>query len=376
MKGNLHDPDSPSPPPSPSEKAFKDLFESNPHPMWIYDLESLSFLAVNNAAVHRYGYSREEFLSMTIRDIRPPEDVAALLDNVSRVTEGLDEAGIWRHIGKDGTVLFVEITSHVITFRGRRAELVLAHDITERRKAELALAHRVEMERIISSISTGFLRSPMEDIDQTINEALEKIGRFADVDRTYVFLFSRDGTTMDNTHEWCAEGIGPQIGNLKNLPVEPFPWLIQRLRAFETIHIPGVAELPEEARPERDVLSAQDILSLVLVPMTYGQDLIGYLGFDSVRTEKYWDDDDIGLLRTIGEIFVRALELQRAQESLHNSEQELAAEKERLLVTLRSIGDGVITTDTQGKVLLLNVVAEAMTGWTEQEALGRPLSDV
>ena len=313
---------------------------------------------------------------MTIKDIRPPEDVPALLDNVSRVTEGLDEAGIWRHIRKDGTVLFVQITSHVITFRGRRAELVLAHDITERLKAELALKHRVEMERIISSISTGFLRSPTEDIDQTINEALEKIGRFSDVDRTYVFLFSQDGTTMDNTHEWCAEGIGPQIGNLKNLPVEPFPWLIQRLRAFETIHIPRVTELPEEARPERDILSAQDILSLVLVPMTFGHDLVGYLGFDSVRTEKRWDDDDVALLRTVGDIFVGALERRKAQTLLRSSEEELAAEKERLLVTLRSIGDGVITTDTGGKVVLLNTVAEALTGWSEQEALGRPLSDV
>ncbi len=216
----------------------------------------------------------------------------------------------------------------------------------------------------------------MEDIDQTINEALEKIGRFSDVDRTYVFLFSQDGTTMDNTHEWCAEGIGPQIGNLKNLPVEPFPWLIQRLRAFETIHIPRVAELPEEARPERDILSAQDILSLVLVPMTFGHDLVGYLGFDSVRTEKRWDDDDVALLRTVGDIFVGALERRKAQTLLRSSEQELAAEKERLLVTLRSIGDGVITTDTGGKVVLLNTVAEALTGWSEQEALGRPLSDV
>ena len=100
--------------------------------MWIYDLETLSFLEVNDAAIHNYGYSREEFLGMTIKDIRPQEDIPALLDNVSRVTEGLDAAGIWRHRKKDGSIIYVEITSHTLTFAGRLAEIVMADDITER----------------------------------------------------------------------------------------------------------------------------------------------------------------------------------------------------------------------------------------------------
>ena len=115
------------------------LFENNPHPMWVYDLETLAFLAVNEAAIRHYGYSRDEFLAMTIPDIRPAEDVPALLENVARVTEGLDPAGQWRHRRKDGSLVAVEITSHTLTFAGRPAELVLAHDITVRQRAELAL---------------------------------------------------------------------------------------------------------------------------------------------------------------------------------------------------------------------------------------------
>ena len=119
-----------------SESRYRELFISNPHPMWIYDLESLAFLEVNNAAISHYGYSREEFLSMTIKDIRPAEDVPRLLDNIDRVSDGLDKAGIWRHIKKDGSVIEVEITSHVVLFDQRRTELVLVHDITERRQIE------------------------------------------------------------------------------------------------------------------------------------------------------------------------------------------------------------------------------------------------
>jgi hypothetical protein len=122
-----------------SEGRYRLLFESNPFPMWVYDLETLSFLAINEAAVHRYGYSREEFLAMTIKDIRPPEDVPALLDNISKAFSGLDEAGAWRHQKKDGTVIDVEITSYPLSFAGRRAELVLASDITERKRAAEAL---------------------------------------------------------------------------------------------------------------------------------------------------------------------------------------------------------------------------------------------
>lgn len=118
------------------KEIYENFYKSNPHPMWIYDLETLAFLDVNDAAVQQYGYSEEEFLSMTIRDIRPPGDVPALLENIARVTKGLDRAGTWRHIKKDGTLIHVEIISHTLTFMGRQAEMVLALDITERTRME------------------------------------------------------------------------------------------------------------------------------------------------------------------------------------------------------------------------------------------------
>jgi PAS domain S-box-containing protein len=134
-----------------SEQRYRLLFESNPHPMWVYDLETLSFLAVNDAAVRHYGYSRGEFLSLTISDIRPPEDVPRLRNNVARVTEGLDEAGVWRHCKKDGTVIDVEVTSHTLNFGGKKAELVLAHDVTDKRRAEEELLKaRARLEFLVS----------------------------------------------------------------------------------------------------------------------------------------------------------------------------------------------------------------------------------
>lgn len=114
-----------------SELRYRDLFNGNPLPVWVYDLETLRFLLVNDAAVAAYGWTREEFHSMTLLDIRPPEDHARLRAEVERHPLGMHDAGIWRHLHKDGAARDVHIVSHSMTYDGRPAELVLAQDITE-----------------------------------------------------------------------------------------------------------------------------------------------------------------------------------------------------------------------------------------------------
>lgn len=122
-----------------SEERYRLLFENNPFPMWVYDLETLKFLAVNESAIDHYGYSLEEFRSMTIKDIRPTEDVSSLLNQINKLNQDLVHAGIWRHRKKDGSNIFVEINSHELKLDGRKARLVLANDVTERKLAEAAL---------------------------------------------------------------------------------------------------------------------------------------------------------------------------------------------------------------------------------------------
>lgn len=119
-----------------SEARYRLMFENNPRPMWVYDSETLGFLAVNEAAVEQYGYSRAEFLGMTIKEIRPPEEVPVLLDAVKNRAPSLYKLGVWKHRKRDGTLFDAEITSHAIRFEGRDAVMVLSNDVTERRGAE------------------------------------------------------------------------------------------------------------------------------------------------------------------------------------------------------------------------------------------------
>jgi two-component system, cell cycle sensor histidine kinase and response regulator CckA len=134
-----------------SEERYRRLFEANPQPMWVYDMESLKFLTVNDASVAHYGYSREEFLGMTIVDIRPEEDIPQLLQNVRQIPNGLKSGGMTRHRKKDGTLIDVEIASHTFNSAGRRARLVLAADVTESRRAEAALRESEERLRLALS---------------------------------------------------------------------------------------------------------------------------------------------------------------------------------------------------------------------------------
>ncbi|MFO1415408.1 MAG: PAS domain S-box protein [Burkholderiales bacterium] len=152
-----------------SEARYRELFEANPHPMWVYDPATLRFLAVNDAAVIQYGYSREEFLALTIADLRPPDDTPRLQRAVAEQKDNA-EPGLWRHRRKDGSRLWVEITSHRLRFDARNAVVVLASDVTRRLEAEAQLR----------KLSMAMEQSPeaviITDLDwnvEYVNEAFE-----------------------------------------------------------------------------------------------------------------------------------------------------------------------------------------------------------
>jgi PAS domain S-box-containing protein len=131
-----------------SEMQYRVLFESDPNPLLAYDLDTLGLLAVNEAAVRQYGYTREEFLAMTLQDIHLPQDVPALRDVVAKGETGFRNRGEWRHRKKDGTIIDVEITRNTLTLAGRPAALAMAHDVTKRKSVETQLLQAQKMEAV------------------------------------------------------------------------------------------------------------------------------------------------------------------------------------------------------------------------------------
>ena len=158
-----------------SDASYRLLFEKHPTAMWIFDVESLSFLAINEAALQQYGYSRDEFLSMTIRDIRPAEDISVLLENVAHLSTGLEKGGMWRHRRKDGSLIEVEIISHDLDWSGRRARLVFAMDVTERTRTQERLSRNEESYRKLVEESPDAMQVHRQSTIVFANSACAKL---------------------------------------------------------------------------------------------------------------------------------------------------------------------------------------------------------
>ncbi|MBC8103047.1 MAG: PAS domain S-box protein [Cytophagales bacterium] len=132
-----------------SEEQYRLLFIASPHPMWVSDRENFRFLEVNDAAIAHYGYTREEFLTLRLTDIRPDSECAALEQNAKVYQTVTDYGGPWLHLKKDGTRIKVEVAAHPLTFRGRPARLTVIHDITEKLRAEESLRETQERLRTV-----------------------------------------------------------------------------------------------------------------------------------------------------------------------------------------------------------------------------------
>jgi diguanylate cyclase (GGDEF)-like protein/PAS domain S-box-containing protein len=148
----------------PSDAGFSALFYAHPVPMWVYDLETFRFVAVNAAAIMHYGYSEAEFLAMTLHDIRLPEDRARLIENLRQPSvPTIEKSGIWRHVKKDGTLIDVEITSHPLSFNDRACRFVLAHDVTERLLAHNKIMRLSRIYAVSSGINAAIARIHTRD---------------------------------------------------------------------------------------------------------------------------------------------------------------------------------------------------------------------
>jgi PAS domain S-box-containing protein len=117
--------------------------------MWVFSRETLRFLAVNQAAIRQYGFAEHEFLAMTIRDLRPTEDIPSLLEDIAKRNSGLQETGTWRHCRKDGAIVDVEIVCHSLDFHGSKAMLVAAFDLTERNRSKMTLQDSENKYRVL-----------------------------------------------------------------------------------------------------------------------------------------------------------------------------------------------------------------------------------
>ena len=298
-----------------SEEQYRVLFEMSPMPTWIFDLETLAFLAVNEAAVRHYGYSRKEFLAMTVNDIRPPEDVPAFFEMLEEWKQDPWDAKYssrpLRHWKRDGTNVDVEVTWRPIIFRGRPAGLVMSRDVTERKRASEKLS---ELASIAEFAEYAIIGKALEETLSSWNPGAEKMYGYS-----------------------AEEVMGRPISILAPPDrTDEMPSILKKIRQGESV-----------APLETKQLTKDGALIDVSVTVSPIKDSAGQVTGASV------------IARNI-------TELKRAEEELRESEM-------RFRSVAQSANEGIISADSAGQIISWNKGAEIIFGYSEEEALGRKL---
>ena len=228
-----------------TQESFRVLFEQHPHPMWVYDLETLRFLEVNLCATEHYGYTREEFLSMTIADIRPEEDARRLRKYLRVERPALNYAGTWRHRTRSGEIIDVDVTTHTLDFRGRPGGLVIAQDITERLRLERELR-----DHALHDALTGLPNRAL------LLDRIERVNTLATQSRSGVMVLRLH---LDN-FELLMETYGHDVGDAvicrvgeRLLASVPETDTVGRTaeHEFVILDVPGALEVDPDAMAER-----------------------------------------------------------------------------------------------------------------------------
>ena len=346
-----------------NEEKYRIIFLQNPQPMWIYDLDTLAFLEVNQAAINHYGYTKEEFLNMTLKDIRPLEDLAdfyRLIDKAKSEESTFEES---RHIKKNGEIINVELTAHSIQFNTRIARHILINDITRHKQAEETIRQQIKLQDILIRISMVYININLDKVEEIIQNSLKELAEFVGADRAYIFDYDFTDNTTSNTYEWCAEEILPEIDLLQKMPLEKLPYFYGKHKNGEELCINDVYELTDKSPGSiRDALESQGIKSLISIPMMASGKLTGFVGFDSIKITHIYTDKEKKLLEVFSQMLVNITERKR-------SETLLVLQEEKYRNIISNMNLGIIEVDKNENIIYANQSFSSISGYTVEELL-------
>lgn len=225
------------------------------------------------------------------------------------------------------------------------------------------LADKLEIEKTIANVSRLLLTSG------DLNKCLEQIGKLAKANRAYIFQFRLNGTKMDNTFEWCEQNTSPQIQNLQDVPSEMVPWWMTKLLKNETIIIENIDALPAGAEFEREALKAQDIKAVLVVPLFFESELLGFLGFDDTTGIRKWTSTEIRLLRSFGEVLSLFFGWKKTFS-------ELSENEKRYRTLAEAAHDMIYIIDKEDKVQYINNFAAAKFDKKPEELIGKSRAEL
>ncbi|MEP6573430.1 MAG: PAS domain S-box protein [Gemmatimonadota bacterium] len=350
------------------------LFESNPRPMWIVDWESFRFLAVNDAAIKAYGYTREEFETLTLLDIHPPEERTLVVD-ASRNLPATASSSSWRHRRKNGRVFPVEIFSQGVSWQGRSCRLASVHDLTSHEQAESALAlSRDRMAAIIRVQQlVGTAESGVQSIMQTIVSAVRELFQ-----ATGAALAEREG------EELVFRAVDGELSEELGLRLPIGSSLMGR--CFVDKQLLHTADLMQDPRTDQGIAIRLGMRSALLVPLL-GQgaasaEVDGVLFVASSETNAFSETDATTIQIMAGFLesaLGRARSFEQGRVLLRDRTEALealTASDDRFKQLVGTAHEGVLTIDVDRRITFVNECMAEMLGFSSEEMRGRPVVDL
>ena len=319
------------------EARYRLLFNSLNEAVFVHPWKESAFqtfIEVNDIAIQRYGYTREEFLNLSPPNLsgKGEWDIVEL----DRIRESLKNFGRVRfeteHITKTGKVFPVVINANVIEINGKYFIQSIVRDVSEQKIAAEKLDHKSQIEKLISNISAEFVSSRGSEFDKVISLALQNISKMIHADRTYIFLIDEMRSKVVNSHEWCAKNVPSLLKGQKEIPKEQLNWWIDKFQKHEQIYIASLADLPAEAFRSADFGIQIEEKSGLYLPLFYREHLLGFIGFDVLEGSPGLNKSDFYLLYTLADMLAGVFYRRNFEEQLILAK-EKAEESDRLKST-------------------------------------------
>ncbi|WPR77182.1 PAS domain-containing protein [Algoriphagus sp. NG3] len=329
------------------------ILDLAPVPMWIYDLDTYAFLAVNQEAVRHYGFSESEFLQMTIKDIRPAEDVPIVEKAVkaTRVRQStFKDNGLFRHQKKDGSIIHVHIKSNLISYQGKNAEIVTAIDLTERFIQEKKVEEQKQFLATIGAINAIFLKS--ESWPLALEVCFQTLGDFLGVNKICFYDELTLNSLTSAKVSWCAsDHAGSSEPSTLDMLFAEFPHFMESIQAGDSVQI-KVSDLPPSQA--KNLLQRGNIQNLLELPLIINQELVGVLSIQDSKKDRIWEENESQVLQTLVSNLAHVVNQAQTLQNLSDNEarfRSLVQNGSDLIAIIDSGGNYKYVAPTSMKVL-------------------------